>query len=181
MVRESGRQGGHSCLVVFGLKLGIALFILREVFFFFSFFWSYYHFGLRPVIELGQWWPPLSILSFNPINVPFLNTLILLSSGVRVTWCHHCLNISYQTTSVVSIVLTVFLGCYFTFLQYIEYSESYFGVRDSSYGSIFFMATGFHGLHVLLGTSFLSICLFRIVFFHFSSLHLFGFEAAAWY
>jgi len=101
-------------------------FYFERSFFFFSFFWSYYHFGLRPSIELGQWWPPLGLVSFNPINVPFLNTLILLSSGVTVTWCHHCLHINSSKISLLSLFFTLVLGIYFTFLQYIEYSDSFF-------------------------------------------------------
>jgi len=153
----------------------------ERFFFFFLFFWSYYHFGLRPAVELGQWWPPLSLVSFNPLNVPFLNTLILLSSGVSVTLCHHFVVLGNLRGAVLSILLTLFLGFYFTLLQYVEYSDSFFGIRDSNYGSIFFLATGFHGLHVLLGTSFLFICFVRIIKVHFSNRHLFGFEAAAWY
>lgn len=155
--------------------------LFLKFFFFLSFFWSYYHCGVSPVIELGQWWPPVLVVSFNPLNVPLLNTIILLSSGVTVTWRHHTLIISNYSSSYVSLLITVLLGFYFTGLQWFEYVESFFSIRDSSYGSTFFIATGFHGIHVLLGSSFLLVCLFRTQNISFSITHFFGFEAASWY
>lgn len=181
VIREAGIEGWHSYYVLLGLRGGILLFIVSEVFFFVSFFWSYFHCGVSPCIELGQWWPPLGALSFNPLNVPLLNTLILVSSGVSVTWRHHRILLGNYGARKISLLLTIFLGVYFTILQGFEYVESYFTLRDSSYGSAFFVATGFHGLHVLLGTSFLLVCYFRLVAMHFRGEHLLGFEAASWY
>jgi len=181
IIRESLLQGFHHYVVIDGLKLGIILFITSEVFFFVSFFWAYFHSRVSPNIEIGQIWPPFSIISFNPINVPLLNTIILLSSGVRVTWRHHAIIKSNISKANFSIFLTVFLGAYFSILQGIEYMQAEFSISDSIYGSTFFIATGFHGLHVLIGSTFLLICYIRIKNIHLSSNHLIGFEAAAWY
>nr|ARH54720.1 cytochrome c oxidase subunit 3 [Trachys troglodytiformis] len=181
ITREGTFQGQHTFKVTLGLRWGMILFITSEVFFFVSFFWGFFHSSLSPSIDIGMIWPPKGILPFNPIQIPLLNTLILLSSGITVTWAHHSLmeNNFNQTTQ--GLALTVILGIYFTMLQAYEYLEAPFTIADSVYGSTFFMATGFHGLHVIIGTLFLTVCLFRHVNVHFSSAHHFGFEAAAWY
>jgi len=181
VVRESLIQGYHHSVVIDGLKLGIILFITSEIFFFVSFFWAYFHRRVRPNIEIGQIWPPHSIISFNPINVPLLNTIILLSSGVRITWSHYAIFKNIIVKAKFSILLTVCLGIYFTALQGIEYIQAEFCLSDSIYGTTFFIATGFHGLHVIIGTTFLLICYLRIKNIQISSNHLIGFEAAAWY
>lgn len=113
--------------------------------------------------------------------VPLLNTIILLTSGISVTWSHHSLLNNNFKQFFFSLFITLILGLYFSILQLYEYLDSSFNISDSSYGSIFFLFTGFHGLHVLIGTIFLFICFFRILFIHFSLNHHFGFEAAAWY
>lgn len=179
--RESTYQGLHTTKVRLGIKLGIILFIVSEVFFFLSFFWAFFHSRLSPRIEIGIQWPPLGITPFNPIQIPLLNTIILLSSGVTVTWAHHRIIEKKLTEAKNRLLITIILGVYFTSLQALEYWEATFSISDSVYGSSFFMATGFHGLHVLIGTSFLGVCLGRLVNNHFSSYHHFGFEAAAWY
>jgi len=181
ITRESTFQGLHTSKVVKGLKWGIILFITSEVLFFFSFFWAFFHRSLSPNMEIGLFWPPSGISPFNPFNVPLLNTLILLSSGVTVTWAHHSLIEINLSQYVLGIISTITLGIYFTALQAYEYLEASFSIADSIYGSTFFVATGFHGLHVLIGTTFLLICLLRGTKFHFSPTHHFGFEAAAWY
>nr|YP_010954711.1 cytochrome c oxidase subunit III [Dorcus linwenhsini]WMW30096.1 cytochrome c oxidase subunit III [Dorcus linwenhsini] len=179
--REGTFQGLHTYVVTMGLRWGMILFITSEVFFFISFFWGFFHSSLAPSIELGMNWPPKGINPFNPIQIPLLNTLILLSSGLTVTWAHHSLieNNFNQVTQGLS--LTVILGIYFTLLQAYEYKEAPFTIADAVYGSSFFMATGFHGIHVIIGTTFLAVGLFRHLNNHFSSIHHFGFEAAAWY
>lgn len=179
--REGTYQGLHTKKVVEGLKLGIILFIVSEVFFFLSFFWAFFHRSLSPNIELGINWPPHSIQPFNPFHIPLLNTVILLSSGISTTWAHHSLLEGKHNQCKFSLIITVILGIYFTVLQAYEYVEAPFSIADSVYGSTFFMATGFHGFHVIIGTTFLFVCLVRHLNFHFSSLHHFGFEAAAWY
>lgn len=181
ITREGTFQGLHTYRVTIGLRWGIILFITSEIFFFISFFWGFFHRRLSPTIELGIIWPPKGITPFNPLQIPLLNTLILLTSGLTVTWAHHSLieNDFNQTTQGLS--LTVLLGLYFTALQAYEYIEAPFTIADTVYGSSFFIATGFHGLHVIIGTTFLAICLYRHLNNHFSCIHHFGFEAAAWY
>lgn len=126
-------------------------------------------------------WPPVGIVAFNPFQVPLLNTAILLASGVTVTWAHHGLIEGNHSQTTQGLFFTILLGVYFTILQAYEYIEASFTIADAVYGSTFFIATGFHGLHVLIGTTFLLICLIRHIRFHFSKNHHFGFEAAAWY
>nr|AFP16899.1 cytochrome c oxidase subunit III [Peploptera acromialis] len=179
--REGTFQGHHTMKVTLGLRWGMILFIVSEVFFFISFFWSFFHSSLSPSIELGLLWPPKGIETFNPLEIPLLNTMILLTSGLTVTWAHHSLMENNYNSALQGLILTVLLGIYFTILQGFEYIEAPFTIADSVYGSTFFMATGFHGLHVIIGTSFLFICLIRLYLNHFSSIHHFGFEAAAWY
>nr|AML26673.1 cytochrome c oxidase subunit III [Ptiliidae sp. BMNH 1274726] len=179
--REGTYQGHHTFKVVAGLRWGMILFITSEVFFFISFFWAFFHSSLAPTMELGLIWPPKGIETFNPMQIPLLNTLILISSGLSVTWAHHSLmeNNFYQTSQ--SLLITIILGIYFSMLQAYEYIEAPFTMADSVFGSSFFLATGFHGLHVLIGTTFLLVCLLRHLNNHFSNIHHFGFEAAAWY
>nr|YP_009437864.1 cytochrome c oxidase subunit III [Gastrolina thoracica]ATG33624.1 cytochrome c oxidase subunit III [Gastrolina thoracica] len=181
IVRESTYQGLHTFIVTKGLRWGMILFITSEIFFFISFFWGFFHSSLTPTIEIGMIWPPKGINSFNPIEIPLLNTLILLTSGLTVTWAHHSLMENNYTQGFQGLIMTVTLGIYFTILQAYEYMESPFTIADSIYGSSFFMATGFHGLHVIIGTIFLLTCTIRQYLNHFSSIHHFGFEAAAWY
>lgn len=179
--REGTFQGLHTYVVFRGLKIGIILFIVSEIFFFLSFFWGFFHRRLSPTLEIGLIWPPIGILAFNAFQIPLLNTIILLSSGITVTWAHHSILERNFSQAGTSLLLTVVLGVYFSMLQGVEYVEATFSISDSVYGSRFFMATGFHGLHVLIGTTFLIVCLYRIISGHFSELHHFGFEAAAWY
>lgn len=179
--REGTYQGKHTIIVTKGLQWGIILFIISEIFFFLSFFWAFFHRSLSPNIEIGSIWPPINIIAFNPFQIPLLNTIILIRSGVSVTWAHHALieNNNSQTTQ--GLFITVILGIYFTILQAYEYFEAPFTIADRIYGSTFFIATGFHGLHVIIGTIFLLTCLIRHLNNHFSINHHFGFEAAAWY
>nr|AIW06187.1 cytochrome c oxidase subunit III [Ideopsis vulgaris] len=178
---EGTFQGKHTLLVSNGLRWGMILFIISEIFFFISFFWAFFHSSLSPNIEIGSMWPPMMIMTFNPFQIPLLNTIILISSGITVTWAHHALmqNNFNQTTQ--GLFFTIILGIYFSILQAYEYIEAPFTIADSIYGSTFFMATGFHGLHVIIGTIFLIICLLRHINNHFSMNHHFGFEAASWY
>nr|YP_010946471.1 cytochrome c oxidase subunit III [Chorisoserrata biceps]WGO57189.1 cytochrome c oxidase subunit III [Chorisoserrata biceps] len=181
IVRESTYQGLHTNNVIKGLRWGMILFIISEVFFFISFFWAFFHSSLTPTIELGSMWPPLGIMPFNPLQIPLLNTTILLSSGVTITWSHHALLKNNFNQTLQALFMTIMLGLYFTLLQAYEYMEAPFTIADSIYGTTFFMATGFHGLHVIIGSTFLITCLLRHIKLHFSSNHHFGFEAAAWY
>nr|ALO76645.1 cytochrome c oxidase subunit 3 [Nigidius sp. NIG01] len=181
ITREGTFQGLHTYPVTMGLRWGMILFITSEVFFFISFFWGFFHSSLSPSIEIGMNWPPKGIIPFNPIQIPLLNTLILLTSGLTVTWAHHSLIENNHNQATQGLALTVILGIYFTLLQAYEYLEAPFTISDAVYGASFFMATGFHGIHVIIGTTFLLTCLMRHINNHFSSIHHFGFEAAAWY
>nr|YP_010239130.1 cytochrome c oxidase subunit III [Atypus karschi]QTH31099.1 cytochrome c oxidase subunit 3 [Atypus karschi] len=181
VVRESSFQGMHLFKVVKGLEVGMILFILSEVLFFFSFFWTYFHSSLNPCLEMGGVWPPEGLNTFNPFQVPLLNTIILLSSGVTITLAHQNLLMSKMEGMYFSLMLTWLLGLYFLSLQVLEYYMMEFSMSDCVFGSVFFVATGFHGLHVMIGSVFLIIIFFRLKKIHFSSDHHFGFEAAAWY
>lgn len=181
VTRESTFQGKHTIEVVTGLTIGIILFIVSEIFFFVSFFWAFFHRRLSPDIHIGGIWPPKGIQSLNPIGIPLLNTIILLTSGITVTWSHHSIILNIKQNAIYSLILTCILGIYFTALQIFEYMITRFTIADSVYGSVFFIATGFHGIHVLIGTLFLSVCLIRIIKNHFSYNHHLGFEIAIWY
>ena len=157
------------------------MFIVSEVFFFFSFFWAYFQSSLNSAIELGGSWPPAGVEPFRPFQIPLLNTAILLASGVTVTWAHHSVTRGLHSQAVIGLAVTVGLGLYFTGLQALEYYEASFSVADSVYGATFFVATGFHGLHVIIGTTFLLVCLGRAISRHFSRGHHIGLEAAIWY
>uniref|UniRef100_UPI0030E32727 cytochrome c oxidase subunit III n=1 Tax=Synelmis amoureuxi TaxID=3053537 RepID=UPI0030E32727 len=181
VIREGTYLGHHTSYVTKGLRWGMVLFIASEVLFFFAFFWAFFHSSLAPTPELGCMWPPAGITPLNPFSIPLLNTAVLLASGVTVTWAHHSLMEGQRTDAIQSLTLTVMLGMYFTVLQLGEYWEAPFTIADSVYGSTFFVATGFHGLHVIIGSTFLLVCLARTILHHFSTGHHFGFEAAAWY
>nr|YP_009229352.1 cytochrome c oxidase subunit III [Palaemon gravieri]YP_010713886.1 cytochrome c oxidase subunit III [Palaemon tenuidactylus]ALT55342.1 cytochrome c oxidase subunit III [Palaemon gravieri]ANF05050.1 cytochrome c oxidase subunit III [Palaemon gravieri]WDD39106.1 cytochrome c oxidase subunit 3 [Palaemon tenuidactylus] len=181
ITREATYQGQHTLKVINGLRWGMILFITSEVLFFFSFFWAFFHSSLSPAIDLGTCWPPAGIQAFNPFQIPLLNTAILLTSGATVTWAHHAILSSNFSQAIQSLALTVFLGMYFTALQALEYYEAPFTIADSVYGATFFVATGFHGLHVIIGSMFLLVTLYRLYMCHFSANHHLGFESAAWY
>ena len=179
--KEGESQGHHSKGVENGLQWGIALFICSEAILFLRLFWAFFHSSLAPNIELALRWPPVGIYPLNPSEVPLLNTAILISSGGRVTWAHHALTTSMHSEVLFRLGLTITLGAYFTLLQGIEYWEAPFTIRDRVYGSSFFMATGFHGFHVIVGTVFLRVCWCRMLLGSFSGTHHFGFVAASWY
>nr|QWW21164.1 cytochrome c oxidase subunit 3 [Arion ater ater] len=181
IIRESTYQGHHTSYVVSGLKMGVALFILSEVCFFFAFFWAYFHSSLAPAIEVGSVWPPVGVTTLSTFSVPLLNTSLLLLSGVSITWSHHALESGHMKSSMFGLLITCLLGVYFTYLQYSEYSEASFAISDGIYGSVFYVATGFHGLHVIIGVTFLLVNLVRMYKYHFSRNHHVGFLAAAWY
>ena len=144
-------------------------------------FWRFFYSRLRPGLEVGRVWPPIGVNPFNPLGVPLLNSLVLLVSGISVTWGHHSLLSQAHSQAVQGVGLTIALGYYFRFLQAVEYWEASFRIRDGAYGRLFFIATGFHGLHVLVGTKFLLVSLGRLARGSFRAAHHTGFEVAAWY
>jgi cytochrome c oxidase subunit III len=181
VVRESVRDKAHSPIVKIGLRYGMALFIASEVMFFVAFFWAYYDFALFPREAFGGVWPPKGIQTFEPFHLPFMMTLILLLSGNTVTWAHHAMLEGKMKDAATALALSVGLGVLFSGFQIYEYSHAAFGIKDGPYGSTFYLATGFHGLHVIIGTIFLAVCWFRTRQGHFTPESHFGFEAAAWY
>ncbi|GAB4132031.1 MAG: cytochrome c oxidase subunit 3 [Rhodothalassiaceae bacterium] len=180
VVKES-HSGHHTEVVQIGLRYGMILFIASEVMFFVAWFWAYFNAALFPTEQIGAVWPPEGIITFDPWHIPYVNTLILLLSGTTVTWAHHALLHGDRDGLKQGLWLTVLLGALFTTLQGYEYASAAFGLSSGIYGSTFFMATGFHGFHVIVGTIFLSICLIRAYKGHFTPTKHFGFEAAAWY
>ena len=190
VVREAEHEGHHSPVVQLGLRYGMALFICSEVMFFVAFFWAYFESSLYPK-EIphdplaagfaGGAWPPEGSKTFDPFDLPFLNTLILLLSGVTVTWAHHALREGDRNGLIKGLAYTILLGLLFTCVQAYEYGHAAFTFTGGIYGSTFYMATGFHGAHVIIGTTFLIVCYFRARRGHFKPDHHFGFEAAAWY
>jgi len=205
VVKEAEVQGHHTKVVQLGLRYGMILFIASEVMFFAAFFWAFFDnflYGLEPqqvarVHANGGTWPPAHIEVFDAWDLPFLNTLILLMSGVTVTWAHHALKEGNRRDLLRGLALTIVLGLSFTALQAVEYLQAPFSFartiadpsawdsfkleKGGSYPSAFFMATGFHGFHVIVGTIFLIVCFFRARAGHFKPEQHFGFEAAAWY
>lgn len=181
VVREGTFQGIHTSRIIKNLKIGIILFIISETFFFISLFWAYFHIALSPRIEIGILWPPKNIIIFNPYDVPLLNSIILITSGITITWSHHLLLNNNKSSAINVLIYTIFLRALFSLCQFYEYYQAPFTIADSVYGSIFYVTTGFHGIHVFVGTLFLSVCLIRIINNHFSRNHHIGYEAAIWY
>jgi len=173
--------GYHTHKLEISLRVGMLLFILSEVFFFLSFFWAFYDAALSPTVELGLSWPPKGILPLSVYSVPLLNTVILLTRGITVTWAHHSIMNNFFNKSVVRLAVTVMLGAYFMYMQYLEYREARFALSDGVYGRTFFIATGFHGFHVTVGTLFLLYVWVALVRGQLLYNHHFSFEAAAWY
>jgi cytochrome c oxidase subunit 3 len=181
IIREATYEGHHTIQVQDGLQYGMILFIISEIMFFVSFFWAFFHSSLAPTVEIGAVWPPRGITILDAFHIPFLNTVILLSSGATVTWTHHALLAGARKQAIFSLIATLALGITFTGFQVVEYLEAPFSINDGIYGSTFFMATGFHGFHILIGSIFLLVCLGRILKDHFNKFHHLGFEAAALY
>lgn len=178
---ESSTEGFHQIKVEKGIKIGILLFITSEIFFFVSFFWAFFNSRINPRVEIGNQWPPIIIKSFNPNNVPLLNTIILLRSGFSITWAHHEILENKFKKAKNRLIITVTLGFYFSTIQAIEYLQAPFCIRHSSYGSTFFIATGFHGLHVIIGTIFLLTRLKILENKKNNKNHHLRFELATWY
>lgn len=182
---EATFEGCHTNKVQLGLKIGMILFIVSEVMFFFAFFWAFFHSALAPTIEVATMWPPIGLKDkmISPWGIPLINTIILLSSGVTVTWSHHAVISGKKIDSILGLIFTITLGMIFTFFQLYEYcnSENMLKISTSVAGSLFYMLTGFHGFHVIIGTCFLSYNLYRLWFNYLTKEQHFGFEAAIWY
>ncbi|CAA7613646.1 cytochrome c oxidase subunit 3 [Magnetospirillum sp. UT-4] len=180
-VLREGRSGGaHTGPVRHGLRVGMALFIASEVMFFVAFFWAFFNAALKVNPSVMQW-PPQGIEPLHTWGLPFVNTLILLSSGLAVTWAHHGLKKGNRTVLKAGLAVALVLGVVFLTLQAVEYGEAAFGFTEGVYPTVFYMATGFHGFHVLVGACFLAVCLGRALKGGFTPSQHVGFEAAAWY
>ncbi|WCL53650.1 cytochrome c oxidase subunit 3 [Gimibacter soli] len=192
VVKEAER-GDHKPVVRIGLRYGMILFIASEVMFFVAWFWAFFGAAMYPlhhIADMGSFWdvistdaawPPAGVETFDPWHLPFMNTLILLLSGTTVTWAHHAILHGDRDGLKKGLWCTVLLGAFFSCVQVYEYAHAAFAFSGNIYGATFFMATGFHGFHVLVGTIFLAVCLGRAYRGHFKPDHHFGFEAAAWY
>jgi cytochrome c oxidase subunit 3 len=189
VIKEAEHGGYHTRVVQISHRYGMILFIASEVMFFVAWFWAFFdaslfsgeHIQAMRFEFTGGHWPPKGVEVLDPWHLPLFNTLILLTSGTTVTWAHHGLLHNDRSALIKGLILTVILGALFTSVQAYEYAHAPFGFKGSIYGATFFMATGFHGFHVLIGTIFLLVCLFRAVAGHFTPKHHLGFEFAAWY
>jgi cytochrome c oxidase subunit 3 len=181
VISEGTYIGNHTLAVQKGINLGVALFIISEVFFFLAIFWAYFHSAISPDVEVGAQWPPLGIQAINPFELPLLNTVILLSSGVTVTYAHHSLIEGNRSGTLYGLVYTIILAIIFTAFQGIEYSVSSFTISDGIFGSCFYFGTGFHGLHVIIGTIFLGVGFLRSLWYHLTNNHHLGLEAGILY
>lgn len=181
IIAEGTYLGDHTLAVQKGLNIGIGLFIISETLFFLAIFWAYFHSALSPTVDLGAIWPPVNIESINPFELPLINTIILLSSGVTGTYSHHCLIQGNRSGALKGLLYTIILAIIFSCLQAIEYYYSTFTLSDGIFGSCFFFGTGFHGLHVLIGTIYIFTALLRIRAYHLTQNHHFGLEGAMLY
>nr|YP_010128466.1 cytochrome c oxidase subunit III [Aleyrodes shizuokensis]QPO06177.1 cytochrome c oxidase subunit III [Aleyrodes shizuokensis] len=181
IIREGLYLGSHLLVVSSGLSMGIIFFIVSEFFFFVSFFWMYFYYSLSPDMSLGLFWPPQGVGAVNYMDLPFLNTLVLLSSGFFITWSHYGLFVGDYNLLKISYLFCIFMGFYFFVIQMYEYHELFFDFSDGVFGCSFFILTGFHGFHVLLGLIFLSFNFYRFYCNNFSFLSFYGFEYSIWY
>jgi len=184
LIQESTEEGVHTIKVQKALRYGVLLFLLSEAMLFFPFFWSFFHFSLSPVDVIGATWPPVGVKgleALDPLLLPVLNTVTLLFSGIAVVGAHRAIISGHRVMLLNSMAVAISYGIFFSLLQLIEYCLTQYSINDGTYGSVFFMLTGLHGFHVIVGTILLVISYVRIAEKTFSTDHHFGFEAAAWY
>ena len=178
VISEGTYLGNHTLAVQKGLNMGVALFIVSEALFFLAIFWAFFHSALSPTVELGAQWPPMGIEAINPFELPLLNTVILLSSGVTVTYAHHSLIQGNRSGSF------IWFSCYSSFSLNIysfprcRYTVSSFTISDGAFGSCFYFGTGFHGIHVMIGTAFIAVGLWRVLAYHSTDNHHLGLESS---
>jgi cytochrome c oxidase subunit 3 len=182
IVVEATYEGYHTFKVQQNILLGMVLFITSEVMFFFAFFWAFFHFTIVPSIWVGGVWPlEKGFLLLDFFGLPLLNTCILISSGFTVTWAHHCMCKGDRKSTSFALIITIVYGAIFSLFQKYEYNYCTFSINDGAFGSAFYMLTGFHGLHVFIGTLFLFVCLVRHLMYHFGTNHHVGFICGIWY
>ena len=181
-VIKEGQQGDHSEPVSHGLRMGMILFIISEVMFFYAFFWAFFNSSVPMISRAAHAvWPPEGVTVFDPWHLPFINTLILLTSGATVTVAHHAMREGNHSKTAFWLFLTFMLGFIFLGTQAFEYAHAPFGFTDGIFSSTFFLATGFHGFHVFVGSVFLLVCWLRVLKGQMTADKHVGFEAAAWY
>lgn len=181
IIAEGTYEGNHTLAVQRGLNMGVALFIVSEALFFLAIFWTFFHSALSPTVELGAVWPPMGIESIDPFELPLLNTVILLASGFTVTFGHHFLIYGERGKNLSGLYFTILLAIIFTAFQGIEYTVSSFTIADGVFGSCFYFGTGFHGFHVIIGTLFLAVGLWRGLAYHHTKDHHLGLEGGILY
>jgi heme/copper-type cytochrome/quinol oxidase subunit 3 len=179
--REAVVKGYHTKIVRQGLKLGFLFFITSEIMLFFGFFWAFFHSALCPSIEVGTIWPPVGLRVIPVFEFPLFNTFILIISGFSVTWVHRAISLGSFKDSIDGFMITIFLGLFFVFLQGLEYYESTFNFQDGVYPSAFFMLTGLHGCHVIVGVCFLFVCFISLLNNHYLTNHYLRLVFAIWY
>ena len=166
---------------------GVSLFVMvlhdhrHPGLFFLAIFWTFFHSALSPAVELGAMWPPMGIEAIDPFELPLINTVLLLASGFTVTYAHHFLINGKRSKALYCLLYTIILATIFTALQGVEYSVSSFTISDGAFGSCFYFGTGFHGLHVMIGTAFLAVGLWRVLPYHLTNNHHIGLEAGILY
>lgn len=178
---EGTFMGNHTRKVQGSLNIGFTLFVVSEIFFFISIFWAFFHSALAPTVELGCTWPPLGIVSIDPFAIPIVNTILLLSSGAFITYAHHGIVYSNRVLFITGTVMTLILAFAFTALQGVEYIEAPFTINDSVAGSVFFFGTGFHGIHIIIGSIFIIVSLSRVLYYHNTTSHMVGLDSAILY
>jgi cytochrome c oxidase subunit 3 len=181
IIKEATFVGHHTLIVRSGLRYGFLLFIVSEAMLFFGFFWAFFHSSSSPAIVLGDTWPPVGITPIPPFEFPLFNTALLIISGFGITWAHRGIAIGSFLHSIDSFLITIFLGFFFVFLQMYEYYEAAYNISDSVYGSTFYMLTGLHGMHVVVGATFITACFIRLLKRHYLTSHYLGFVFAVWY
>jgi cytochrome c oxidase subunit 3 len=179
--REAVVGGYHTRVVRKGLKTGFIFFIASEIMLFFGFFWAFFHSALCPSIEIGAVWPPVGLQVIPVFDFPLFNTFVLIISGFSVTWAHRGISMGSYKDTIDGFILTIFLGFFFIFLQGLEYYESTFNLQDGIYPSVFFLLTGLHGCHVIIGAFFLLFCFWSLIANHFLTNHYLRFVFAIWY
>lgn len=183
IILESTYEGFHTLSIQKNLYISFSWFIFSEVMLFVAFFWAFFHSSIFPTVELNMSWPPIGLEDsiIAPLDIPLANTLLLLLSGATLTFSHYCLKYANLVFTILFLFWTILLASLFMFLQGLEYYNTAFDITDSVYGSTFFLCTGLHGFHVIVGNTALCINLFRIYLGHFTRNHHIGFELAAWY
>lgn len=181
VIREAVYESAHTKKVQNGLRLGFILFLVSEAMFFFAFFWAFFYFALSPSIHIGCLWPPYAITPINPFKTPLLNTFILLTSAITITYTHRRMRLGYSLATFVGFIETLFLAFFFVAKQFFEYLHAPFAISDGVYGSTFYMITGLHGSHVIAGALFILVNFIRFTRNEFARNHHLGFLFGLWY